>query len=133
MYEKYIDLNELIQWTKQIAENHFKFKVIYKIVGYFPHNCIMAVPAFSPQLYELYKNHHQKYDECCRPYNMFKNGEWLPHTGIMYANKKEDAIENIGKIAEIFPRIEAEIISLRIGEFANDTFNKIIEFKLKAL
>lgn len=130
IYDKDTNLDELIQWTKKIAENQHKFKVIYKTVGFTPEGALKAIPAFSPQLYALYYNHHQKFDLYCRDYNALKNGEWLPHTGIWYTDK-ETACANIGKLAEIFQPFEAEITSLRITEFDYKLFTNIIEFKLQ--
>lgn len=132
VYDKNIDLDELIQWTKKVTENQHKFKVIYKAVGFVPDGALVVVPSFSPQLYALYFNHHQKFDECCRDYCALKNEEWFPHTGIWYTDKKT-VCANINKFAGLFQMIEAEIISVRITELDYDShrFINIAEFNLQ--
>jgi len=131
VYDKDINLNGLIQWTRQIAKNQRKFKIIYKAVGIVPPGGLIAIPSFSPQLYNLYYNHHQKFDEYCRDYNALKNGEWFPHTGIWYTDK-ETACANINKLAELFYSFEAEITSIRITEldYNEYIFTEIAEFNL---
>jgi hypothetical protein len=134
VYDKDINLDELINWTKQTAENLHKFKVIYKSVGITLGSCLVAVPTFSPQLFELYYNHHQKFDECCRYYNALKNSEYAPHTGLWYPDR-ETAYDCIGKLAETFQSFEAEITAIRITEVDYDlsgyNFINIAEFELK--
>lgn len=129
VYDKKIDLDELIRWTKKITERHIKFKILYSTVGVFFGSNLIAVPSFSKRLYSLYEDHHQKFDDCCRDYSALKTGEWFPHTGIWYTNK-ETACMNIGKLAEMFQVIEAEVIALRITEFDYNTFTEITEYQL---
>ena len=129
VYNKDINLHELVEWTKEIAENHHRFKVIYKAVGITLGSCLVALPTCPPQLHALYHNHHQKFDECCRDYSALKNSEWFPHTGIWYTDR-ETACANINKLAEIFEAFEAEIISLRVSEFDYNKFTRIAEFNL---
>ena len=134
VYDKDINLDELIEWTKEVVEKQNRFKVLYKSVGIKLGSCLVAMPSFTPQLFTLYYNHHQKFDDCCRYYNALKNGEYAPHTGLWYPDR-ETALEYIGKLGEIFEPFETEITTIRITEVDYDLsgydFINIAEFELK--
>jgi len=130
LYDREISVDGLILWTENIADTHKRFKVTYTAIGIAYAGGLVAIPSFSNGLYSLYRDQHQRYDECCRDYSALKNDIWMPHTGILYEGT-EAACEKIAELAKFFRPVEAEIIALRVTEFDGTNFRKLAEFALR--
>jgi 2'-5' RNA ligase len=126
VYDKEISEVDIVNWAKNIAEDHASFKVELYAVGVFGQRFVFLVPNFSPLLFRMYENVHKKYDEYCNDNTSYKIGKWSPHIGIFYSTT-ELVSEKLKLIPDKLNKFEVNLTSLRVTVFENGKFTTLFE------
>jgi len=112
-YDEEINVANLLEWANEFSQKQKSVDLCLHALTVIHINGLIANPLISPELYKLYHNIHQKYDEYCK-FSDITSG-WFPHITIAYPNEKKIINEKILSVTNRYNFINTKLISLWVS------------------
>lgn len=129
VYDKPLDVGQLISWINDVSERHKEFNLELVSIGVFHKSCIFAMPRLAREMYQLYMDIHEKFEDQCRDYLKPSENKWFPHVGLLYTDI-ENACHKLPVLIQKFEEIKVKVNRLRITIREEDHFRILHEVSL---
>ncbi|MBI9012442.1 MAG: hypothetical protein JEZ08_09470 [Clostridiales bacterium] len=129
VYDKPLDEGELINWIVNVSERHKAFNLDLVSIGVFHKSCIFAMPRLAKEMYQLYMNIHDRFEDQCRDYLKPSENKWFPHVGLLYTDI-ENACNKLPVLIQKFEETRVRVNRLRITIREEEHFRILYEVSL---